>query len=180
MVARPLTLVWDTSPLYHAALADRLDVLGDLAKGPSDPPWRNVTTAAVDEELRRLLGRRPDVPWLDIVHVDGLDEIVALARWVGIMSSSVHNRGEATVLAWAEAHDAVAVIDDNAARLAGQRHGLSVHGTLWVCANAVADCRIQPGAADGLIRALADTGARFPTLATQGFTAWAKSEGLLP
>jgi len=176
----PLTLVWDTSPLYHAALADRLDVLGDVASGPPQQPWRNVTTAAVDEELGQLLGQRPQLPWLEVVHVDGLDEIIALARWVGIVSASVHNRGEATVLAWADTHGAVAIIDDRDARRAGARNGLTVHGTLWICARAVNEGRLLPGAADGLIRALADTGARFPVRARHGFTVWARAEGLLP
>ena len=42
------TLVWDASALHHAILADRVDVLGDLAS-----PWRNVSTATVNGELRR-------------------------------------------------------------------------------------------------------------------------------
>lgn len=47
------TLVWDTSPLWHAALADRLDVLGDLTSGPADSTWQSVTTQTVVAELRR-------------------------------------------------------------------------------------------------------------------------------
>ena len=44
----PPILVWDASALHHAALADRVDVLAHLAE-----PWRNVTTAAVLEELEK-------------------------------------------------------------------------------------------------------------------------------
>ncbi len=49
-------LVWDASPLHHAALADRLDSLADLAQGPlnSEAPWRNIVTDVVLEELRDL------------------------------------------------------------------------------------------------------------------------------
>jgi hypothetical protein len=42
----PPCLVWDASALHHAARADRLDVLLDLAKSS-----RHVTTVAVIQEL---------------------------------------------------------------------------------------------------------------------------------
>ncbi|MQA27422.1 MAG: hypothetical protein GEU94_18600, partial [Micromonosporaceae bacterium] len=69
-------LVWDTSPILHAGRIDRLDVLGDIASG-----WaHNVTTAAVAEELEADSVAVPD--WLEVVHVDGLVELVALADWL--------------------------------------------------------------------------------------------------
>lgn len=46
---------------------------------------------------------------MDVVHVDHLDELVSLAGWVQRLSSSEHDRGESTVCAWAEVHDAMAV-----------------------------------------------------------------------
>lgn len=104
-------LVWDTSPILHAGRIDRLDVLGDIASG-----WgRNVTTAAVAEELERENVTVPE--WLGVVHVDGLDEIIALGEWLQRVSAGRRDRGEATVFAWAEVHDAIAIVDDKDARM---------------------------------------------------------------
>lgn len=110
--ADPVILAWDSSALHHAALADRLDVLGSIVR-----PWRNVTTAAVREELAGNGLTIDSEQWLETVHVDGLNELVSLAKWVQAFSCQKHNRGEATVLAWAETHGAVAIIDDRDARM---------------------------------------------------------------
>jgi hypothetical protein len=63
------TLVCDASALSPAAAADRVDVIADLAK-----PFRNVTTAAVLQELAHagLDGTALAAGWLEVVHVDGL------------------------------------------------------------------------------------------------------------
>jgi predicted nucleic acid-binding protein len=151
------TLVWDASAIHHPAKTDRLDVIGDICR-----KWRNVTTAAVVEELQ-LHGLSIDGhDWLEVTHVDGLDEVVALGRWVGIVSAEQHNRGEATVLAWAEIHDAIAIIDDGDASRVAREHGITVHGSLWVLAEAVRHGYLVEAAASGLVDALIHEGARFP------------------
>lgn len=166
------TLVWDTSPILHAGLIDRLDVLGDIASG-----WpRNVTTAAVVEELEPESIAVPD--WLEVVHVDGLSELVALGSWLQRVSAGSHHRGEATVLAWAEVHLAIPIIDDKDARIAAQHAGLAAHGTLWVVANAFQDKRITRAAASGFIDAMQGSGARYP-FEPGGFIGWAESQDLL-
>lgn len=172
-----MKLIWDASPLIHADRIERLDVLGDLARGPLDEPWSNDTTAAVVEELASHGGGSP--PWLDVVHVDGLQEILALAHWVGRVSSATHSRGEATVLAWAECHSATAIIDDRDARRVGQAHGLDVHGLLWVAARAVAEERWSARSAGSFVDQLIHSGARYPC-EIGGFEAWCYQEGLLP
>jgi hypothetical protein len=73
-------LVWDTSPLMHAELAERLDVLADYAKGTPAEPWRNVTTTPIVKELERN-GIKSNLAWLEVVHLDELDELLALVRW---------------------------------------------------------------------------------------------------
>jgi predicted nucleic acid-binding protein len=110
--------------------------------------------------------------------VDGLDESAALVRWVQRLSSSEHDRGEATVCAWAEVHGALAVIDDRAARIAAQRAGLDVHGTAWVIAQAVNYGRQTPSGATVLLDTLILDGVRYPFRAG-GFATWAKDRGLL-
>lgn len=81
------TLIWDTSPILHAGRIDRLDVLGDIASG-----WpRNVVTAAVVEELEVEGVSVPD--WLEVVHVDGLDELASLASWVQrVVASAIEDK----------------------------------------------------------------------------------------
>ena len=168
-------LVWDASGLHHAAKADRLDVLGDIAKAHD-----NVTTATVLAELERY-GLAEGVErsgWLRPVHVDGLDELSALVRWLRLLSAGDHHRGEATVCAWAEVHGAVPIIDDAEARAAAVRGGLEVHGSLWVLAQGVRSGAIAASAADGFADALAREGARFP-FAGRGFSSWARDRGLL-
>jgi hypothetical protein len=64
----------------------------------------------VAEELRRRNVLLPSQ--MDVVHVDHLDELISLASWVQRLSSSEHDRGESTVCAWAEVHDAMAWAKD--------------------------------------------------------------------
>lgn len=178
--ARPAAqiLVWDTSPLHHAIKAGRLDTLADLAAEWQGLPRRNVTTAAVIEELRHYdldvsgLGR------LEVHHVDGLAELTALVRWMQRVSGQKSNHGEATVLAWADVHGAVAVIDDLEARKAARAGGLTVWGVLRVIAEAVGEGRGTEYVASTLTDALLASGACYP-FGHGGFLEWARKNGLL-
>jgi predicted nucleic acid-binding protein len=173
--------VWDTSPLWHASLADRLDVLGDCAAGTQTSPWRNVTTATVVNELKRN-ALQIDLSWLEVVHVDELNELLATLKWterMGVDPSLGANIGEATVCGWAEVHGATAIIDDGDARDVAARNGLPVHGSLWVVAEAVRAGRITLPAASGFVDALISTGARYPC-GVGGFVAWAQKNRLVP
>jgi predicted nucleic acid-binding protein len=171
------TFVWDASALHHALIADRFDVLGDLAAGPRRAPWRNVTTTTVLHELRRN-GLNPDGSWLSAVSVEELDELRALFEWAKRLDAGDRNIGEATVCAWAEVHDATAVLDDGDARRVGRAHGLPVHGSLWVVAEAVNSGRLALASAAGLVGELVAHGARYPCR-SEGFTAWALRVGLV-
>lgn len=168
-------LVWDASALHHPARAERLDVLGDIAK------WHdNVTTAAVVEELDRY-GFSDQVErcrWLRVVHVDGLAELTSLVRWTAVLSSDLHDRGEATVCAWAEVHGGVAILDDADAKAVAGTARLPVHGSLWVVAEAVRAGDLVDVAADGFVRMLVREGARFPSM-PDGFCAWARVQGMI-
>lgn len=168
-------LVWDASGLHHAARADRLDVLGDIVKA-----YDNVTTATVLAELDRhgLADAVQGAGWLRVVHVDGLDELPALMRWLQRLSAGEHHRGEATVCAWAEVHAATAIIDDADAKGVAVLGGLDAHGSLWVLAEGVRSGMLLDSTADGLADALIREGARYP-FAGRGFSAWARRRGLL-
>ncbi|WP_433228495.1 hypothetical protein [Actinomadura formosensis] len=171
--------VWDASALHAAATADRLDVLGDMACCAALGSPRNVTTAAVVEELQQYGLTIVGQDWLTVEHVDGLDEILAVAKWVGIVgATSLHNRGEATVCAWAEVHGGIAIIDDRGARCAARTNGLAAHGSLWLIANAVREGWITEAAATGFTDTLLDGGARYP-FKRGGFLCWTRQQRLL-
>jgi len=171
--------VWDASALHHAAAADRIDVLFDVVGGVPQAPAQHVTTAAVAEELHRNELWTVCAPYLEVVHVDALNELQSLARWLGVVSNGEHSRGEATVLAWAEVHAGIAIVDDRSARRTATRHGLPVHGTLWVIAEAVNNGKTQRSSANSLVNTLLRCGARYP-FRPDGFEAWAVQQGLMP
>ncbi|MCG8917339.1 hypothetical protein L6E12_16250 [Actinokineospora sp. PR83] len=173
-------LVWDTSPLMHAALAERLDVLADYARGTPGREWRNVVTGPVVKELARNR-IEPDLSWLEIVQLDELDELTALVRWaqlLGVNTKTGLNLGETSVCAWAEIHGATAIIDDADARKVAKTSGILVHGSLWVIATAVRDSGRGETTADNFVRSLIDSGMRYPKM-PDGFCAWARQNTLL-
>ena len=173
----PETFAWDASALHHAIAADRVDVLLDLANHAETPVSRHVTTAAVTQELA---GNGLVVPpGIEVVNVDGLDEIIALARWVNLMSASQHNRGEATICAWAEVHHALIVMDDRDARLIARREKMTVIGSLAVIAGAVRTAHINETSASNLVDNLIAAGARYP-FSPGGYIRWAGEQNLLP
>lgn len=173
-------LVWDASALHHAARAERLDVLHELALGEPQRPWRHVTTAAVLDELTSHSLNSADFGWLDTVHVDGIDELQCLMTWMQRVGTTDRlNRGEATVFAWADRHGAIAVVDDRSARRAAQQHGLEAHGTLWTIAMGVKHGRTTVESASSLVDTLLQHGARYP-FEIGGFRHWASCKGLLP
>lgn len=170
--------VWDASALHHAAVADRLDVLLDIVKGIPEGPTRNLTTTLVAQELTDNGLWRRCTPHLDVVELETLDEVQALARWLDIVSSGRRSRGEATVFAWAEVNHGTAIIDDGGARRAARRHGLPVHGTLWILVQAIQADAITPSSAESLVDTLRAAGARLPSFPAGGILAWAAQNEL--
>ena len=167
-------LVWDASALHHAIAADRVDVMGDLAS-----PWRNVSTAAVRAELRRN-GLNLTADWIEIVHVDELDELRALFSWAQALDAGPRDIGEATVCAWTEIHGGIPLIDDRNAKRTAIANGLDAHGTLWLFVEAVHAGRITLNGASGLVSTLIEHGARYPAkIKAEGFAAWARAQKLV-
>lgn len=156
----PTILVWDASALHHPARADRIDVLADLAR-----PYRNVTTAAVLEELQGY-GLRDAVTtggWLEEHRLDGLAAIERLGLWLERLGAGAHNRGEVTAAVTCELLGATALLDDHIAKKVMRAYGLTCHGTLWLAADAVTSQRVASARAlDGFFSSLLLTGARFP------------------
>jgi predicted nucleic acid-binding protein len=170
------TWIWDASALHHAAAADRLDVLLDIAKGIPGAPTLCLTTTLVEEELTPSGLWVRCAPHLQVVDLTTFQELQALTRWLAIVSNGPRSRGEATVFAWAETNGGVVIIDDNARRVA-QRYGLNAHGTLWILIQAIRANTLAPATADAFVQALRSTGARFPAFPAGGIDAWAREMG---
>jgi predicted nucleic acid-binding protein len=175
----PDRYVFDTSALYHAALAERLDVLGDLT-GTAEC----VTTRTVLDELRqagRTDRRLLDVQrqgWLTEVRFDGLAETRHLVEWMRRLEIDTRDYGELTVIAYAQMHGAVVIVDDKKARRLAKREGLRAHGSLWLIAAACRAGRLSDAGARSLVDALVGTGARLPCAGAE-FRDWAADCGLL-
>jgi hypothetical protein len=171
----PRPFVWDGEALRHVIAVGRARELLDLADQAVECDGRHVTTAAVVRELALL-----DLPLparLDVADLDKPDDLPALARWLDRTGATPAGRVNATVCAWAEAHDGVAVVDDRGTRRVAQHAGLAAGGTLWVVARALAS-GADAEAASALVDRLIADGARYPH-GPGGFVAWAKSSGHL-
>jgi predicted nucleic acid-binding protein len=68
----------------------------------------------VGRPLHRELDAVRRATWLTPVRIEGLAELTVFAEYVRILGPGPRNIGEAETLAWAETHDAVAVIDERA------------------------------------------------------------------
>ena len=82
------------------------------------------------------------------------------------------------MLAWAEAHEAIAFTDDQAAVQAGIEEGVEVRRTLAVVARGVKNGILSDVDADRLVDDLLRAGGRFPFGAGE-FVRWARENGLL-
>jgi hypothetical protein len=82
---------------------------------------RRVVTRAVLDEIARgqalhpVLGDVAALDWLAPVPVDSLDELLAFTAHLRILGSDGRNIGESSILAWAEVHGGIALVDDQAA-----------------------------------------------------------------
>lgn len=164
-------LVWDASALHHAAKADRIDVLADLAA-----PFRNVTTAAVLDELDEF-GLRSEASaggWLEEPRLDGLTEIGLLGTWLERLGAGRHHRGEVTVAVACEVLGATALLDDRDATRVMLANGLACHGTIWLAHDAVQSGRFTSAAFDGFFGVRLEHGARFPFRSGPEWGPWAR------
>ncbi|MBW8484273.1 DUF3368 domain-containing protein [Actinomadura parmotrematis] len=172
-------LVFDTMLLSHFALADRIDVLRDLHAGT--PCY---TTRVVCEELRAAnaqlaLAKAEELDWLEVKRLDTLEELRAFVTWTERLGSGDRDRGEASIFATAELQNAVALTDDREAVSVGRRHGLDVHGTLWLLSRACRKGELTEVNVASLVDALRHTGMRLPCSGGE-YPSWARKHKLLP
>jgi predicted nucleic acid-binding protein len=171
-------LVLDATCLSHFARAERLDVLCDLLIGRDC--W---TTGVVLDELDRGVMAHPALAqvatqdWLKVAPLDSLDEIMLFATWARRVGSGERDRGEASVFAVAESRGAIAISDDRNAVRVARTYGISVHGTIWVLAEACQTGKLTEHAVGNLIDVLRSTGHRLPCTGAE-FPEYALRHGL--
>jgi predicted nucleic acid-binding protein len=170
-------LVFDASPLSHFARANELDTLRVLVAG-----FECVTTKAVRSEMRRGAEHYPALDaavrldWVATVPCDDLDELYLFGQYMNRLGNLERNAGEASVLAWAEAHGAAAYVDDQVACNVGRSRGVRVHRTLHLIVGAVRAALMSEQQAQALVNSLVDSDARFPQAARQDLFGWARSQ----
>lgn len=174
-------LIFDNTPLSHFARAGALPVLEGITVG-----FRRIVPAQVMQEIIRgvtlhpALGAVIGLPWIEIVELTDIEDVVAFARYKGEFGGDAeHNNGESAVLAWASRHGGTVLIDERAATRAARRDNIEVHGTLWFVANALRDGKLADADAIRIVDQLSDSDMALPTDGA-GFLAWARDEGLLP
>lgn len=171
--------VFDSAPLSCFARATQLPILDRLTAGNE-----RVTTRAVIDEIRDGVAGFPelqdvfDLAWLRVESADSLDELRLFAKYARRLGSDLHDIGEASVLAWAEANGAIAFTDDEAAVQAGRDEGVEVRRTLAVVARGIKHSVLSGEEADRLVDELLRAGGRFPFGAGE-FVRWARENGLV-
>lgn len=174
--------VLDTPALHHFALAERLDVLRDLLL--QDECW---TTCVVTGELKEravefslpLLLHAVELEWVRVATLnDTMTELRLFLEWVDRIGKDDRNLGEASVLALAQLRGGVAITDDRDARHVARRHGIRVHGTIWLLARACRQQKMTEVAAGNVINQLRQTGHRLPCTGDE-FPGYARQNGLL-
>lgn len=176
------SLVFDSSVLSGFARAQLLGPLRDLTEG-----FDRLTTQSVLDELKRgaslfpLLDDALSLDWLQVVRVDGLAELIVFTECADRLGSRrERNVGEASVLAWADVNQQIALIDDGTARQVGLDRGVAVHGSLWLMARGVSKGEITMDDATGMIDSLVAQGGAYLPCSGEQFASWAAANGLLP
>lgn len=176
-----VAFVFDAGPLSHFARAGRLDRLR-LICGEA----RLTVTEAVLDELTNGAATHPslqdviEAEWLEHVRVDGLAELAVFAEYARVLGSSLlGDVGEAATLAWAETHDGVAIVDDQAARNVARQRQVTVHGSLWLVTRGMNEGHLRDVEATQLVGMLLDANARFPFTSAAEFIPWARAESLI-
>lgn len=140
--------------------------------------------SAVRGELRRgsagrpALALIPEARWLGVVPTDELEVLQAFLTFSNALGAGERHLGECTVLAWAQCHQAVALLDDGDARTVGRREGVTVKGTLALVADGIRAGTLNESSACRLIDDLVAVAYRLPCDGSS-FSSWARDHDLL-
>ena len=156
--------VFDDGPLSHFAEAGWLGLLRS---------WVGANEAWLPETVRRELGwgvdANPhlravlDADWLTPRAIGGGTETALFGVYTSrLLGSNNENLGECGVLALAEAHDVVAVIDDGKARTIAKERGVAVKTTVSLLCDLVNAGSLALDLAAEVADALLETEYRLP------------------
>jgi predicted nucleic acid-binding protein len=173
-------LVFDDGPLSHFAEAGWLGLL---------KTWAGARTAWLPETVRRELGWGVDAyphlravleaPWLVQRVLDSATETALFGVYSSrLLGPNNENLGECGVLALAEAHNAVAVIDDRKARIIAKERKVNVTTTVSVLCDLVNDRALALDTAAEVADALLETEYRLPFKPGE-FKMWVIREGMI-
>lgn len=173
-------LVMDTGPLSHLAKAGWLSIARYVADGAEV-----VIPDVVEAELRDGVHKWPhlqtvlDATWIGRRVLSSPAEVTSFAEFSEkLVGLDGRNAGEASVLAYAKIHGAIAVIDDGAGRKAGEKANVRLRGTLGLLLEAVRQQRLTAEMASDVADHLVETQYRLPFRPGQ-FVSWAQQHGLL-
>lgn len=157
--------VFDSGPLSHFAQAGWLGLLREVAG--DEEAWipstvRREIADGVDKypHLRGVL----DADWLRRREVSSLDEMNAFGKYTSRMlgEDQRKNLGECEVLALAEVHNGIAVLDDAVARNAAQDYGVEVRTTVALLCDLIRAKHISLDLASTIADRLLQTEYRLP------------------
>jgi predicted nucleic acid-binding protein len=118
-----------------------------------------------------------DQPWIVVTRLSGQEELLAYGRYVQrLVGDDARNTGECGVLALAEVHGHVAVVDDHAGVKAGTAAGVTVRRTLRLLCDAIEEGQLTVEMVSGVADSLLESGYRLP-LPPGGFVRWALDSG---
>lgn len=170
-------LVFDTGPLSHFAKGGWLGALKAVAGNR-----RVIVPLEVVNEIRQGAHTNPflesvlDADWIEHRELDGENEIRQFVKFSERLVTGRRNVGESAVLALASTMDALAVVDDAAARKAADRHGVRLKPTLALLCDAIHAELLTIELVSALADDLIATKYRLP-FPPGGFAAWAREEG---
>jgi predicted nucleic acid-binding protein len=171
-------LVFDTGPLSHFAKQSWLGVLRAVLGQRTA-----VIPDTVVGELKSGIHKNPhlqsvlDASWIE--QRDLTAEYQEFATFSALLvGANGRNVGEAGVLAYAKAHNVIAVIDDGPARNAAKAHGLRYQGTLALLCEGIRSGLLTVALVSTVADHLLESEYRLP-FGPGGFEKWAHQQGMV-
>lgn len=172
--------VFDTGPLSHFSKAGWLGLLGAVVADRG--AW---VPDVVEMELRAGTKAHPHLhgvltaKWLTLHPVESTAELRAFGRFSRrLVGADGRNLGECGVLALAQVHSGVAILDDRAARTVAGEFGVRLRGSVGLLLELVQDGEVSPDLASQVADDLLRSEYRLP-FEEGGFIAWARANNLL-
>jgi len=148
--------VFDATPLLYLANVDRLGLLQQLDASCVIPErvHDEVVTTGLEQEYpaARHIQHHVDACHLDVVSVDRTPLLSRLQDHRNISDA------DAAVLAHADAHDGVAVMDETYGQDVAASEGITTRGTAYIVLRLTAEGEIEPDDARDVIDAILSAG----------------------